>query len=205
LSLGNSVETAATPGPGSQVRTVAATGGRKLSELKLVSVAPIVLTPANTAAAVQMQDQILRDLNALASRHNFALIADGGGSEPLTLRGYVLASRDKKGIRITQIWDVTDRGGSRVNRTVREQVVPAQAAKAPDLWIAAGRIDVTGMAEMAIDALNGAAPAQPSGVGTVATPAVPKASPAPPVGAPSGNLATGIGATRPRFLNGVRP
>ncbi len=201
LSLGN-VQTGSAPA----AQIVEAKGARKIGEFKLVSVAPIVLTPTNSAAAVQMQDQILRDLNALATRHNFALITGGGGGEPLTLRGYVLATPDRKGIKITQIWDVTDQSGARVNRTVREQIVAASAAGAPDLWTAAGRVDTTGMAEMAVDALHGATPQPPSGIGTVAAPApvappAPGAGPeilAPPLGSPVGNMATGVGATRPR-------
>ena len=51
-----------------------------------------------------------------------------------TLRGYIVAAKDKSGTKVSYIWDVTDPTGKRVNRITGEEVVSGNDPKDP--WAA---------------------------------------------------------------------
>jgi hypothetical protein len=51
-----------------------------------------------------------------------------------TLRGYVVAAREKGGIKVLYIWDVTDRAGKPLNRITGEELVPTTDVREP--WAA---------------------------------------------------------------------
>ena len=51
-----------------------------------------------------------------------------------TLRGYIVAAKDKNATKVSYIWDVTDPTGKRVNRITGEEVVSGNASKDP--WAA---------------------------------------------------------------------
>jgi len=51
-----------------------------------------------------------------------------------TLRGYIVAAKDKANTKVSYIWDVTDPSGKRVNRITGEEVISVNATKDP--WAA---------------------------------------------------------------------
>ena len=61
-------------------------------------------------------------------------VANGGERSDFTLRGYMVATKEKSGTKISYIFDLTDPAGKRVNRIQGEEM--AQGGDARDLWSA---------------------------------------------------------------------
>ena len=101
-----------------------------------------------------------------------------------TLRGYIVAAKDKTATKVSYIWDVTDPTGKRVNRITGEEVVSGNAGKDP--WAAltpqvaqsiAGKAASSFVAWLPSQSTQAANVAQPSSVG-----AQPVGAAAPPGG-----------------------
>ena len=82
-----------------------------------IALAPIVGAPQPVA------DQFTQALVA-AGKDRHLTILPGGGSATYTLRGYLLASSEKGGSKISYIFDVTDAKGTRVARVSGDELVP---------------------------------------------------------------------------------
>lgn len=83
-----------------------------------VAIAPIIGAP--DAIAKQLQSQ----LTAAAEKQRIALAASPADKADYTLRGYIVAAREKTGTKVSYIWDVTDPAGKRVNRITGEEIAP---------------------------------------------------------------------------------
>ena len=55
----------------------------------------------------------------------------GGGKANYTLRGYLVASSEARGSKISYIWDVTDAQGSRVARVSGDEVIATRSGSDP--------------------------------------------------------------------------
>ncbi len=84
-----------------------------------VSLAPIVGAPQ---AVADQFTQALVD----AGKDRLLTIIPGGGSADYTLRGYLLATNDKSGAKISYIFDVTDASGARVSRVSGDELIPGR-------------------------------------------------------------------------------
>ena len=93
-----------------------------------VAVAPVIGAP--DAVARQFSTQLT---NAV-EKQKIAIAKSPTDKADYTLRGYVVAAREKTGIKVSYIWDVTDPTGKRVNRITGEEV--AGTADARDPWTA---------------------------------------------------------------------
>jgi hypothetical protein len=111
--------------------------------LARVSLAPIIGAPDAIAKQIQ------QDFATTAERQRVA-IAPKDERADFTLRGYVVASKDKGATKVSYIWDVTDPGGRRVNRIAGEEVVSGSASKDP--WAAVTPTVAQGIAEKAANA-----------------------------------------------------
>jgi hypothetical protein len=80
-----------------------------------------------------------------------------------TLRGYIVAAKEKTGTKVSYIWDVTDTAGKRVNRITGEELLAAAAA---DPWTAVTPPVVQTIADRTASSLVAALPAAPSGAST---------------------------------------
>ena len=80
-------------------------------------------------------DAVSRQLSAdVAKAIEDQRIAVGSGPSDApnyTLRGYVLAAREKSTTKVTYIWDVTDGTGNRIHRITGEELV---AGESRDPW-----------------------------------------------------------------------
>ncbi len=90
-----------------------------------VAIAPVIGAPE--AVATQLTAQLT---TALGGR-GVAVVPSGNPSD-YTLRGYVVAARERVGTKVSYIWDVTDPQGNRVNRITGEEVI--RGASASDPW-----------------------------------------------------------------------
>ncbi len=89
-----------------------------------IALAPIVGAPQPIA------EQFTQAL-VVAGKDRHLTILPAGGSANYTLRGYLLASSDKGGSKISYIWDVTDAKGTRVARVSGDELVAGRTA---DPW-----------------------------------------------------------------------
>ena len=90
-----------------------------------VTIAPVIGAP--DAVAKQLHSQ----LAAAAQRQHVVLTSSPSDKADYTLRGYVVAARDKAGTKVSYIWDVTDGAGKRVNRITGEEIAPGTTGKDP--------------------------------------------------------------------------
>src|SRR5262249_47173253 len=96
--------------------------------LAKVAVAPIL--PAPPAIGKQIQ----QEFTSAVERQRVSVVSGRDERADFTLRGYIVAAKDKSQTKVSYIWDVTDPTGKRVNRITGEEVVSASAGKDP--WAA---------------------------------------------------------------------
>ncbi len=89
-----------------------------------MDLAPIVGAPPNVAT------QLAQELVTAGEQNKLTLTPEGTGS-PYTLRGYLVATKEKKGSKISYILDVSDTKGQRVTRVSGEQLVPGRSGSDP--------------------------------------------------------------------------
>lgn len=148
-------------------------GNRSASESsRSVAIAPIVGVPGNIGS------ELAQKLDGAAKQQRIRIAQPGEGD--YNLRGYLAAANDPRGVRITYIWDVTDKAGARAHRITGEEMVPRR--EGDNMWagvsgFAAQRIADKTAADLSAWLSGGAVPpAQP-----VATaPPQQDAAPAPP-------------------------
>lgn len=90
-----------------------------------VTIAPVIGAPDSVAKQLHSQ------LAAAAQKQRVALAASSSEKADYTLRGYIVAARDKAGTKVSYIWDVTDAAGKRVNRITGEEIAPGSTGKDP--------------------------------------------------------------------------
>ncbi len=102
-----------------------------------MDLAPIVGAPANVAK------QFAQELAAAGSDNKLTITPDGTGS-PYTLKGYLVATNEKKGAKISYILDITDTKGQRIGRVSGEQLVAGRSGADP--WSGVDSAAVHGLA-----------------------------------------------------------
>ena len=96
-----------------------------------VAIAPVIGAP--DAVAKQISSQ----LSEAVQKQKIAVANGPVDKADYTLRGYVVAAREKGGIKVSYIWDVTDPAGKRVNRITGEELVTTPELRDP--WAAVTR------------------------------------------------------------------
>jgi hypothetical protein len=86
-------------------------------------IAPIIGPPPNVAA------ELSTALIAAGKERSLTLVTSGSGD--YTMRGYLAASPDKKGARVSYIWDITDAKGGRVARFSGEEAIASRPTSDP--------------------------------------------------------------------------
>ena len=90
--------------------------------------APIIGAPDAVAKQIQ------QEFTSAVEKQRVAVAAGKDERVDYTLRGYIVAAKDKNATKVSYIWDVTDPTGKRVNRITGEEVVAGNASKDP--WAA---------------------------------------------------------------------
>lgn len=91
---------------------------------KKVAIAPIIGTTPEIA-------QQLTDALVVAGKDRKLTLIPGGDGGNYTLRGYLVASTEKQGAKISYIWDVTDAQGSRVTRVQGDEIIAKRSGSDP--------------------------------------------------------------------------
>ena len=93
--------------------------------LARVAVAPIVGAPDAIAKQIQ------QEFTSAIEKQRVSVTASKEERADYTLRGYIVAAKDKTATKVSYIWDVTDPSGKRVNRITGEEVISANAIQGP--------------------------------------------------------------------------
>lgn len=96
--------------------------------LAKVTVAPVIGAPDGVAKQIQ------EEFSGAVERQRVSISTAKDERVDYTLRGYLVAAKDKSGTKVSYIWDVTDQTGKRVNRITGEEAVAGHASKDP--WAA---------------------------------------------------------------------
>ena len=130
--------------------------------------APIVGAPAAVA------DMLKGSIVSAMQKQNVPVAANASEVPDYTVRGYVVASPDKVGTKLSYIWDVTDKTGQRAKRITGEEILKGKKGKDP--W---AQVD-----QSVVDKIAGATSTQliawvpMTGGGAAAPPAAATAQPA---------------------------
>lgn len=90
-----------------------------------MEIAPVIGAPEGVARDLQAQ------LTTSMERKQI-IVAKGTGSRgEYTLRGYVVAAREKAGAKISYIWDITDQAGKRAHRVTGEEIATTMPGSDP--------------------------------------------------------------------------
>lgn len=155
--------------------------------LASIALAPIIGAPDSIGQQLRTQ------VTDAAARSKIAILADRDASANYGMRGYLVAARDRGRIKVSYIWDVTDKSGKRVNRFTGEEGV-AGAPGGKDPWSSVTPAVTQAIADRVAASLGAWVPTQPR-----ATP-VASASPThsgPPSGAGGGSIPRASAAVAP--------
>jgi len=163
-------------GGGTSISTSSFLNSSIFSGSTTMVIAPIIGPPPNVAA------ELSTALIAAGKERSLTLMTSGGGD--YTMRGYLAASPEKKGARISYIWDIADSKGARVARFSGEEAISSRPTSDP--W---SGVDSAALRSIAGKSTSQIAAGMPkrgvlSGGGASSTPA---ATPAPstPVATPA--------------------
>jgi len=155
--------------------------GRSSTRMDL---APIVGAPPKLAK------QFAQELAGAGSDNKLTITPDGTGS-PYTLKGYLVATSERKGAKISYILDITDTKGQRVGRVSGEQLIARRSGADP--WSGVDSAALHSLAVMIAPQIA----ASMSGGGSPPPPASePSPRPAPSASAPE--TAAAAPAARPK-------
>ncbi|MGE5266185.1 MAG: hypothetical protein ACM3L9_02355 [Deltaproteobacteria bacterium] len=154
-----------------------------------IAVAPIVGPPDATSRALQSQ------VATALEQQKIAVAKQPSDPSEYTLRGYVVAAKEKSSTKISYIWDVTDPTGKRVNRITGEEIA---SGAGQDSWSAATPAVINQIANRTATQVAGWLPSQTPAAPASATPSagVPVASAA-PAAAPATTMGTTAAAATP--------
>lgn len=96
--------------------------------LARIAVSPVIGAPEAIAKQIQ------QEFTSIVERQRVTVVTNKEDRADYTLRGYVVAAKDKSATKVSYIWDVTDPTGKRVNRITGEEVVSGNTSKDP--WAA---------------------------------------------------------------------
>jgi hypothetical protein len=100
------------------------TASRLFGRSRSLDLAPIVGAPANVA------QELAQEL-VTAGKNNKLTITPNGTGSSYVLKGYLIATGERKGAKISYIMDINDSKGQKVGRVLGEQLVPGRSGADP--------------------------------------------------------------------------
>lgn len=120
-----------------------------------VTIAPVVGAPE--AVGRQLSSQ----LASAAERQRVSIAKAAGDPSDYTLRGYMVAAKERSGVKLSYIWDLTDTQGKRVNRFQGEEIVAGGDNKDP--WASISPAVIQTIADKTATGLSSAIAGLPRG------------------------------------------
>lgn len=151
-----------------------------VAALARIAIAPIIGAPDAVAR------QLVQQLTDAVERQRIAVSKGRDEKVDFTVRGYIVAAREKNSTKVSYIWDVQDPTGKRVNRITGEEIVAGATGKDP--WSGVTPVVGQNIADKTATTLGSWVPGQKPGGTPVAS------TPPPP---------TGVGAPTPVAQRGA--
>ncbi len=168
-------------GPGSPASSFfGGSSGGLFGGPKTMAIAPIIGAPS------KISTEMSQALVQAGQAHGLNLVPNGEKA-PRTIRGYLVATKQRHGSSISYIWDVTDSSGKRINRIAGEQDVSRRTS---DPWSGVSASDINQIAEKTAAALAGEKPNLSVAAAPAASATTTASAPAP---APETSSSGGIG------------
>jgi len=164
-----------------------------------LAMAPIVGAPDS------VKNNLTNQLKSALGARGVDVDTSPGATADMTLRGYIVAARERSGAKVSYIWDVTDPSGNRLKRLTGEEVVAGINSR--DAWSAVSNDVVNKIASRTANELGAWLPSQPARTqvpqGSIAAPTntaaptpVAARTPAQPTAAANTQVASNTNATR---------
>lgn len=113
--------------------TIGQDSGQLASAQKPVQVAKKIAIPDVIGAPEVINRGLVQYLANGVKAQNLA-VSTAGEKPDYTLRGYMVAAKERKGTKVSYIWDLTDQTGNKLKRITGEEVAPK--TKSADPWTA---------------------------------------------------------------------
>jgi len=137
--------------------------------------APVNQTKVAIAPVIGAPDAVSKELSAQLTsaieKQRITVTKGPAEKADYTLRGYMVAAKERNGVKLSYIWDLTDSTSKRINRIQKEEVVPGGDSRDP--WASVTPQVIQTIADKTAESLNAAltsltptaAGAAPSGIG----------------------------------------
>jgi hypothetical protein len=181
-------ETSSSTSGDNVVSSLDSTPQEQQGQVKPVAFAPVIGAPANVSSKVNER------LVAAAGQNNIPV---GSSSDAdYTIRGYLVASSDPKGTKLSYIWDITDKTGKRAKRFQGDELI--EGKKGGDPWAIVDDKAIDGLASATAQKIaswmSGAAPSATPTVSAAPAPLTTAAAPQQPSAQPSSRGVLSAGA-----------
>ena len=93
-----------------------------------IAIAPVIGAPESVG------NQLTAQLTQSLEQKSVSVARSSTDRADFTLRGYIVAAKEKSGTKVSYIWDVTDQTGKRVNRITGEELAGRTDSRDP--WAA---------------------------------------------------------------------
>lgn len=175
----------------SDVQSAASAAAAAKAPVARVALAPVVGAPDGIAK------QLAAQFTQAAEKNRLSITSSDEAKPDYTLRGYIVAARDKAGTKVSYIWDVADPNGKRVNRIAGEELVPG-TPNAKDPWSNVSASATQAIVDKTAASLGAWAASQPSAAAQSAATPVAAAPPTPAMHPSAPPAAAGAGAIEPQ-------
>ncbi len=148
-----------------------------------IAIAPVIGAPE--AVAKQITAQLGKELE----QKRVVIVNAPSDPADYTLRGYVVAAKEKTGTKVSYIWDLTDPSGKRVNRITGEEL--AGGGEARDPWASVTPTIMQSISTKTASELSTWLSSQPQSHSSAAIAAAPAATPVAMTAPAAGGAALG--------------
>jgi hypothetical protein len=135
-----------------------------------LALAPVIGAPDAIAK------QITAQLTSAIERQRVTIAKSPSEKVDFTLRGYVVAAKEKAATKVSYIWDVTDNTGKRVHRITGEELVSGAGGK--DAWVGVNAAVVQAISDKTSASFGAWLATVPASSAKADSPAVASAAPA---------------------------
>jgi hypothetical protein len=140
--------------PDTGVAAPQAVAQKSASSVAKVSLAPIIGAPDGVA------QQIQQEFSTEAQKQRISVVKSTEERADYTLRGYLVAAKDRAGTKVSYIFDVTDPSGRRMHRITGEETADGNNAASKDPWSLVSVPTAQAIAQKSVASLAGWLPSQ---------------------------------------------
>lgn len=140
--------------------TIAQGNNSSAQQQKPVQVAKRIAIPDVIGAPEAISRQMVQQLSTKMQNPGLAIAASPADKPDYTLRGYMVAAQERKGTKVSYIWNLTDQAGNKLKQITGEEIAPK--IKSSDPWAAVTPAMIEKISDRTSPTVVAALPVQPS-------------------------------------------